>query len=142
MAAQDRYSGKDMWVAWENSGGMPILSSSGRNFERSASVGDIDATAYGDGYTYYIPGMGEATASMEMLDESGTSMTTFNLAEGTEGTIHWAPRGSTSSYPYHSQEAVITAANVTYPYDGVVVINVEWRLRGTLLNAGWAGTID
>lgn len=122
-----KYTGKDMVVRF----GTLSVAGQGRNLEVSQTGDDIDVTTYGSTDKEFITGLVERTATLEILDDSGSSTIRNKFKVGSADSLTWFPVG-TPSPQFSVGTAVVTEANVSYPYDDAVVISVTMRLSGAV----------
>lgn len=105
----------------------------GRNLEVSQSADEIDVTSYGSTAKEFITGLIERSASLEILDDSGSSAIRTAFTPGSANSLTWFPLGTVSGLPKFSvADAVVTQADISYPYDDAVLISVEMRLSGAV----------
>jgi hypothetical protein len=135
-----RYTGKDLDVRWVHSGGTAVLNADFRSFETNESVDNAEATAGDDVHRSFIPTLKDTTATLEMLDTSGTAGTVqwATLAPGTEGTVYWSPEGTASSKPKHYAAAFIEKRDRTMPYDDVVEISADFHIQAVPTESSWS----
>ena len=124
-----KYTGKDMVVKF----GTLSVAGQGRNLEVSQSADEVDVTTYGSSDKEFITGLIERTATLEILDDSTNSAIRTAFKPGTSNSMTWFPIGTASGLPKFSVgTAVVTEANLSYPYDDAVLIEVTLRLSGTV----------
>lgn len=105
----------------------------GRQLEVNQQANDIDVTTYGSSDQEFIAGLIGRTATLSVLDDSGSATIRNKFTPGSTGTLIWAPLGTGSGKPRHTNgTAVVTEANISYPYDDAVVIAVTMRLSGAV----------
>lgn len=124
-----KYTGKDMVAKF----GTLSVAGQGRNLEVSQSADEIDVTTYGSTAKEFITGLLERSASLEILDDSGSSTIRTAFTPGSANSLTWFPLGTASGNPKFSVgTAVVTQADISYPYDDAVLISVEMRLSGAV----------
>lgn len=124
-----KYTGKDMYVKF----GTLSVAGQGRNLEVSQSADEIDVTSYGSTAKEFITGLIERSATLEILDDDTSGAIRTAFTPGSSNSLTWFPIGTTASNPKFSVgTAVITEANVSYPYDDAVLISVTMRLSGAV----------
>lgn len=129
-----KYSGVDMYASF---GGVSVAGF-GRSLEISQSASDIDVTTYGSQDQEFIAGIVGRSATLQILDDSASATVRNKFGPGSSGTLIWAPQGSASGKPKHTvATAVVTEANVSYPYDDAVVIEVTLRISGSVTETTW-----
>jgi predicted secreted protein len=105
----------------------------GRSLEVNQQAADIDVTTYGDANQEFIAGVVGRSATLQILDDNASSTVRTKFSPGSSGTLIWAPIGTTTGNPkFTVGTAVVTEANVSYPYDDAVVISVTMRLSGAV----------
>lgn len=125
-----KYTGKDMVVKF----GTLSVAGQGRNLEVSQSADEIDVTSYGSTAKEFITGLIERSGTLEILDDSTSSTIRTAFTPGSANSMTWFPIGTTSGNPKFSVgTAVITEANLSYPYDDAVLISVSLRLSGAVV---------
>lgn len=124
-----KYTGKDMVVKF----GTLSVAGQGRNLEVSQSADEIDVTSYGSTAKEFITGLIERSGTLEILDDQASSAIRTAFTPGSANSLTWFPIGTTSGNPKFSVgTAVITEANLSYPYDDAVLISVSMRLSGAV----------
>jgi len=124
-----KYTGKDMYAKF----GTISVAGQGRNLEVAQSADEIDVTTYGSTAKEFITGLIERTATMEILDDSTSSTIRQAFTPGSSNSLTWFPIGTASGNPKFSVgTAVVTEANISYPYDDAVLISCTMRLSGTV----------
>lgn len=105
----------------------------GRQMEITQTADDIDVTTYGSSDKEFIAGLTDRSATLQILDDSASSTVRTKFGPGSTGSLVWGPQGSGSSKPrFDVGTAVVTEANISYPYDDAVVIAVTLRLNGAV----------
>jgi predicted secreted protein len=124
-----KYTGKDMAVRF----GTFSVAGQGRQLEVSQSANEVDVTTYGSTDQEFIAGLIERTATLEILDDSANSAIRNAFKPGTSNSLAWFPLGIASGNPKFSVgSAVVTEANLSYPYDDAVIVSVSMRLSGAV----------
>ena len=134
-----RYPGTALSVQWIHAGGTATLDADYRSFETAESVDTADKTAGDDTHRSFIPTLRDTTATLEMLDISGTAGTVQwpLLAPGTSGTLQWSPQGTASNAPKHTAAAFIESRDRTTPYDDIVEISVGFHIQAEPTDSKW-----
>lgn len=138
-----RYTGIELVVRWIYSGGTVNLTGDRRTFTTSESVDDADATAGTVTYRDHLPTFVDATATLEMLDNTATGATGGTaiwaaLAPRTSGTVEWSPQGTASGEPKWTAPAYVQTRDRDIPYDDVVSISIDWQLTAEPTLAAWS----
>jgi predicted secreted protein len=112
----------------------------GRNLEVSQSSDEVDVTSYGSAAKEFVAGLIERSGSLEVLDDSQSSVIRSAFTPGSSNSLSWFPIGIASGNPKLSvATAVVTEANISYPYDDAVLISVSMRLNGALVEGTSVG---
>ena len=107
------------------------VSGQGRNLEVNQSADEVDVTAYGSTDKEFILAKTEREATLEVLDDSASSVVRKALAVGSIGSLSWFPVGTTSGNPLlQCATALVREQNLSYPYDDAVTCSVTIRLSG------------
>lgn len=106
----------------------------GRQFEVEQSADEVEVTSYGSTDKEYVAGLTDRSATLEILDGNDASNPIRQkFRPGSSDSLTWFPIGTASGNPKFSVgTAVVTQANVAYPYDDAVLINTTMRLSGTV----------
>ena len=124
-----KYTGKDMVVKF----GTLSVAGQGRNLDVSQSADEVDVTTYGSTAKEFITGLIERSASLEILDDSTNATIRSAFTPGSSNSLTWFPIGTASGNPKFSVgTAVITQADLSYPYDDAVLVSCEMRLSGAV----------
>lgn len=128
-----KYTGKDMVVKF----GTVSVAGQGRSLEISQAADEVDVTTYGSTDKEFIAGLVDRTATLEILDDSSSTVVKTAFSPGSANSLTWYPQGTASGKPMFSVgTAVVTGADESYPYDDAVMISVTMRLSGAV-----AGTV-
>lgn len=112
----------------------------GRQLEVSQSANEVDVTSYGSTDMEFITGLIERSATLEILDDSANAGIRNAFKPGTANSLSWFPLGIGTGNPKFSVgTAVVTEANLSYPYDDAVVVSVSMRLSGAVTETTSAG---
>ena len=124
--------GKDLNFTLDNSGGTPVdlsayVMGSGVDFGR-----DIEAlltTTAGDNSNTYIPGLKDATFSVE-FDYNDTLVDHLDGVYGTASlSFVYGPAGSTGGYNKYSGECMMTSVPITSPI-GLNTVSADFQVTG------------
>ena len=124
--------GKDLNFTLDNSGGTPVdlsayVMGSGVDFGR-----DIEAlltTTAGDNSNTYIPGLKDATFSVE-FDYNDTLVDHLDSVYGTASlSFVYGPAGSTGGYNKYSGECMMTSVPITSPI-GLNTVSADFQVTG------------
>ena len=124
--------GKALNFTLDNSGGTPVdlsayVMGSGVDFGR-----DIEAlltTTAGDNSNTYIPGLKDATFSVE-FDYSDTLVDHLDGVYGTASlSFVYGPSGSTGGYNKYSGECMMTSVPITSPI-GLNTVSADFQVTG------------
>lgn len=131
-----KYTGKDMAVRF----GTLSVAGQGRNLEISQSADEVDVTSYGSTAKEFIAGLIERSGSLEILDDSASNAIRTAFTPGSSNSLAWFPLGITSGNPKLScATAVVTGADISYPYDDAVLVSVSLRLSGAVVEGTSVG---
>lgn len=127
MAIIAKYTGKDMVIKF----GATNISGQGRSLDIQQTADEIDVTAYGSVEKEFIVGKMERSASLEVLDDAASSAIRTALTPGSINSMTWFPQGTNAGSPkFTAATAVILENSISYPYDDAVVMSVNVRLSG------------
>lgn len=123
-----KYSGKDLYIEFA---GVEIDGDQ-RSFTVNRSSDTIETTAGADEDKTYIARLKDATGSFDILEQTTTGGTAIYaaLVEGSRGTLVFGPEGTATGKPKYECVAIITAADVSYPYNDVAMRNYSWQRDG------------
>lgn len=124
-----KYTGKDMVIKF----GTVSVAGQGRSLEISQAADEVDVTTYGSTDKEFITGFVDRSATLEILDDSGSTTVKDAFAPGSSSSLTWFPQGTANGKPKYSVgTAVVTGADESYPYDDAVVISTTLRLSGAV----------
>ena len=105
----------------------------GRNLTVDQGADEIDVTTYGSTDKEFIAGLVDRSATLQILDDDVSSAIRTAFAPGASGTLTWFPLGTASGKPkFTVGTAVVTGNNISYPYDGAVIMECSLRLSGAV----------
>ena len=135
MAASDRLAGIDMKVLWIHSGGTADLSGNWRTLDVVRDSQMVDATAANDGGTYskFLRQINGATLTSIFDGTAGSATMGSASIRGTEGTLLYGVEGTATGDPKGGFPAVVKSANLSHPYDGMVMVTVVFDPQGAEL---------
>jgi hypothetical protein len=116
------YSGSALYISF----GGTVLSGNFRKLNVEEGIKTIDATSGADQAEVFLAGVKNGKASLEMLDQTGGSAIWTQVAQGASGTLIWSPEGTAGGTPKHTATALVTDRKRDMPYDGVVVLGVDF----------------
>jgi predicted secreted protein len=124
-----KYTGKDMYVKF----GTLSVAGQGRNLEVNQSADDIDVTTYGSTAKEFLAGLIDRAATLQVLDDNASTTIRVAFTPGSSSSLVWFPIGTASGNPkFTVATAVVTQANISYPYDDAVLMDVSMRLSGAV----------
>ncbi len=140
MALANRYTGKDLYMTFECPAGTIVLSGDQRSLSVDREVDLVDISAADEEDKSYLATLKDGSAEVEVLDQAGTALTGLEaaLAEGTYGTLTYAPKGTASTMPKRGFKAFVNSVGVEYPYADVVVYRISFQKSGAVLFSGTA----
>lgn len=132
-------TGEQTVIEWTPaSATLVTLSEFGRNFEPEDTADTYDTTTYSEaqqGYRTYIPGLAEGKSKFEVMYQKADTTVYASLAPRTVGLLVYYPEGKATGKPKISVQAIVTKRSRPLPYDGVVVVSVEWQHSGKPIEA-------
>lgn len=133
-----KYTGKDMVLKF----GTLSVAGQGRNFEVEQAADEVEVTSYGSTDKEYVAGLTDRSATLEVLDDNAANNPIrVKFRPGSSDSLTWFPIGTASGNPkFAVGTAVVTQANIAYPYDDAVLINVTMRLSGTVTESTASGS--
>lgn len=118
------FTGAALYAAF---GGV-VISGDFREWKDSGDYGLVDASAGADTHVTYLKTLGDGTASIKGLVQSGAANAVLAaLAEGSEGTLLWGPEGSTGGKQKYSVNAFVKKLEKTIPYKDVVEYAADFQ---------------
>lgn len=140
MAIANRYVGKDLYATFICSAGTIVLTGDQRSLSVDRDADTVDITAGNAGDKSYLATLKDGTAEIEVLDQAGTTATSFEAAmpEGTSGTLIYAPQGTATTKPKRGFAAIVKSVSVEYPYADVVSYRISFQKSGSVLFGGTA----
>jgi hypothetical protein len=138
MAIANRYTGKDLYAEFICAAGTIALSGDQRSLTVDREVDVVDITAGSDTDKSYLATLKDGTAEIEVMDQASNAATGLEaaLAEGTSGTLIYAPKGTAASSPKRGFAAIVQSISVEYPYSDAVVYTLSFQKSGTLIYGG------
>lgn len=125
------------WTPTAPSAALVTLSTYGRDFNTDEEADTYDTTTYAEASVTplpkrtYIAGLGDGSATMDVLYQTGDVATYNKLAPGTTGTLAIRREGTGTGKPLETYAgAIITKRGKPSPYDDLVVMSMEWQLSG------------
>lgn len=140
MAATDRLTGKNLYVALIRQNGTVVGTTNLSGSQRSLSVEKeqemVDATAGSDEYRVMIPTVKSIGASLSVVAESYSAGSAIFAAvePGTAvGTLIWGPEGTATGKPKYGMVVRVQTSNQEIPFDDVYTVEVEFANAGSSL---------
>lgn len=136
MAFADRFTGKDVYVEFTPDGGsLGQISGDQTEVTIDNTTDTADATAGSETDRSYIPTL--TSREVGLTSFFGAEATYANIKERTEGVLTVYPKGKTSGQPMRSYNVIVTAFNVSYPFDDVAQLEATFQVSGTpIANVG------
>lgn len=123
------YRGKNVVVLFD----AVDISGDGRSITFEESADALDSTTYGDDARVKIPGLTDASGSMEAIDTTGAWSTAWQaIAPGTSGALLVYPEGNTSGNRELSCTAIVTGRTLSVPYDDIATFNMSFEVSGAV----------
>ena len=124
-------SGKDGVFKIDDSGGV-LRNISNKvvsvNFPQSADVHDV--TVFGDDSRKFVPGLKNATFSVEDKILQGIV--------GKEGSFEYGPQGGTAGLPKYTGECIVTEYGASTPVDDKVSFSLSVQVTGDVTRSTYA----
>jgi hypothetical protein len=131
-----RYTGHDLAVCWNYTGGSAWLEDDFRTLDITEGVQDANSTAGNDTYAGHLPTYTDASASLEMVGTTGSGTVHWaKVAPRTSGTLVWYPEGTATTKPKHTAAAYISKRDRSYPYADVVTVSLGFQFDGAITDA-------
>lgn len=127
------YTGKDLFLSF----GGTVLSSDFRTFEPEETIKKVDATAGSDANATYLYTVKDGKATCQLVAQTGGSTLWTQLIPGTSGTLIWGEEGTATGKQKHSVLANVDRRAKSEPYDGIVVINVDFQFNGAVTDTAY-----
>lgn len=123
------FRGKDVFVSL---GGTDI-SGDGRSIDFEESADALDSSKWGDTRRTKVPGLEDASGSMEALDTTGAWSAAWDaIAVGSEGTLVIHPEGTGAGNRELSAEILVTGRSVSWPYDDLATLSMDFEVSGAV----------
>lgn len=134
-----RYSGKDLHIIWQYSGGTVELNTDYRSLEESEEMQTADSTAGPDEVVTEQPIRVEPSVSVELLDNDSSAGQAIwaALAPGTSGTLVWSPRGTAMGMPKREFPCYVKSRSRPFAHDDITSISVEFGALGPITDGTW-----
>lgn len=120
------FTGSDLYLKF----GSTVLSADFRNFDTDEEVGLADASAGNDTARTYLKTLEDGKATAELVAQTGGTALWTAVKKGTEATLEWGDEGTAAGKPKSTVNAIVMNRKKSRPYDGVVVITVDWQFSG------------
>ena len=134
-------SGKDGVFKIDDSGGV-LRDISNRvvsvNFPQSADVHDV--TVFGDDSRKFVPGLKNATFSVEGVFD-GAAASVDEILQGIvgkEGSFEYGPQGGTAGLPKYTGECIVTEYGASTPVDDKVSFSLSVQVTGDVTRSTYA----
>ena len=127
-----RFTGKDLVMTWlPSTGGTITLNTDFQSVDYNPSGKLVSATAGSDAFEQYLATTKDTKVSYSGLFDSAGTATEDALAANTFGTLIIQPQGTASTKRKYTVPAFSGGANISYPFDNVVSIKVDFQGSGT-----------
>lgn len=127
-------SGPTMILSWIWSGGTVTLNSDYRNVTFSPSIAYEEVTAGSDTQVGRLTTIKDATATVEILIQTGGTAMGTALQPGNSGTLVIQPEGTAVGKRKISLPAYCDGANPSFPYANVAVYSIGFTGSSTIGN--------
>lgn len=128
-----RFTGASLVMSWlPSTGGTITLSSDFQSVDYTPSGKLVTATAGADAFEVYLASTADTKVSYTgLLDATSGTATETALAANTFGTLIIQPQGTATSKRKYTVPAYSGGANISYPFDNVVSLKVDFQGSGT-----------
>lgn len=137
-----RYTGENLVVQWIFSGGTATLDTNFRKVETDEKTDKADKAAGHDTHKSYSPTLLDTTINVSGLDvtrdDAAGSITWVGTEPQAEGTLVWSPAGTAVGKLKRTVEAMVEERKLTYPYDNLVEIEVDFQAQAQITDAYWS----
>lgn len=126
--------GKNSVTKVDSSGGSLVdLSSYLTSVSFPMSVDSSETTTFGASAKTYIPGLSDATVSMEgNFDTTADAHFAGIKGQSATVTIEYNPAGTTSGLPKYTAEAILTSYEVSSGVGDVITFSAEFQITGAI----------
>jgi len=124
-------TGKDLYLDF---GGV-VLDTDYRSFSESEEIGLVDQSAGSDTARTYLTTLEDGTASATIVIQAGNTATWVAVDIGTDGTLTWAPEGTTAGKPKHTVWAIVQSREKSMEYADLVVADIAWQFSGAVADS-------
>jgi len=125
------YSGTNLYLKF----GSTELDGDYRRFDVTETMDLVDASAGSDTGTTHVTTLTNGQATLELVDQEGGTALWAAVANGTGGTLEWAPEGTTATNPKYTVYAIVSERSRSIGYNDVVTLTVNFQFSD---NAGVA----
>ena len=128
------YSGTNLYVIF----GSTVLSGDYRRLTTTESMDLVDASAGSDTGTTHVSTLTNGQATYEAVAQTDGTVMWAAVANGTSGTLEWAPEGTASGKQKHTVTAIVSSRENNIGYNDVVTLTVNFQFSD---NAGVAESV-
>lgn len=126
--ATNRYTGETLFISFKG----VVINTDFRSMSVTESVDTVDTSAGVARARSFIPTLNNAEFTIEYLEQlgAGGSAIRATLAQGSSGTLIYAPEGTATGRPRYSCIAMVTGVDRAYPYDEVISVSASLLRNG------------
>lgn len=124
--ATEYISGHNMYLVWQYAGGSVILDADYTTCDFETKIDYAETTAGHDTQKGVLPTIYDATASIELVAQTGGTVVTTALLSGTAGTLLIGPEGSSSGKRKITLPAYSDGAKSSFPFKDVSKITCKF----------------
>ena len=133
MAATQRLTGKNLYVAWIDATGTVAISGDQTAFDPGFTGETVDASAGADDWRVHLATMKDAAMKMETYYKGTNGTATLARVEiHDSGTLVWGPEGTAAGKPKWGIPALVTKNDYSMPFDNLIKVTIEWKQQGDL----------
>ncbi len=127
MSAENRYTGKDLYITFDGT----VVSLDYTSFEVSAEQDFVDASAGSETAKSKKTTLHDATMKLTVF-ATGTagSAAEAKLVVGQSGSLVWGPQGTATGKPKYSCTAFVKSNGKKHPFDDMVKLDVAFERNG------------
>ena len=134
-------AGPTMIMTWTYSGGTISLNADYRTCAWNPSIAYVDASAGQDTQVGRLTALKDATASIELVNQTGGTAIQAALQPGVAGTLVIQPEGTATNKRKITFPAYADGAVQTYPYADIAITTCGFTGAGAVLNS-WTDGVN
>lgn len=114
-----------------------ILSADFRKLTTEETAEIVDGSAGSDVVKPKYATQTDASASVDLVDQTGGTAQWAILRPGTSGTLEWGPEGTATGLPKHTATAIVSKRTRDVPYDNVVETHADFDITSVVTDAAY-----